>query len=281
LAVPKPEIIWFKNGVKIENDERVQSHDAKGGVYQLSIKNSRKEDTGTYTCKAINEIGEVECSAQLVIEMTPQFLKKLEKLDAVESCEAEWYFQLIGVPKPKIEFSKNNNDVILDEKNYMLIEQEDYMYNLKFKSVKKLDVGNWTCTATNTAGTASCVAKLETLPLTHPKFTKEFSDCRLPENIDNKLEIHVTGIPFPSIEWFKDGILIDTKKTNKYKIERDMSTGAIFLVIYNCKTETDSGIYKVRAYNPGGECSCEGKILVKGNMFCNFFNQIYIIIIIK
>lgn len=252
----------------------MQSHDAKGGVYQLSIKNSRKDDTGVYVCKATNEIGQAECTAQLVIEMAPQFLKKLEKLSAVESCEAEWSFQLIGIPKPNIEFTRNNEafDLAQNQDNYSLEEQEDHVYVIKFKNVTKKDVGNWTCSATNTAGTASCVSKLETVPLTPPAFTKELTDCRLPQDRDNRLEVKVTGVPFPQIEWFKDGQKIDfVAQSNKYKAERDMNTGALILVVYNCQVDSDSGVYKARAFNPGGECSCEAKVTVKGNKQKKYF----------
>jgi hypothetical protein len=216
-----------------------------------------------YVCKAINEIGEAECSAQLVIEMAPQFLKKLEKLDAVESCEAEWTFQLIGIPKPTIEFSRNNETFDLNNELYSLVEQEDYFYTLKFKNVSKKDVGNWTCTASNSAGKVSCVSKLETMPLSPPKFVKELSDCRLPQDCDNTLEVKVTGIPFPQIEWSKDDQILDTK-SDKYTSERDMNNGNLKLIIKGCKIDVDSGLYKARIYNPGGECSSQGNVVVKG-----------------
>ncbi len=273
LAIPKPEISWYKNGKILENDDRIQSHDAKGGVYQLTIKNSRKEDTGTYTCKAINVIGEAECKAQLAIDMPPLFLKKLEKLEAVESCQAHWFFQLIGLPKPKVDFIKNNKEITMDNINYSLIEKEDNIYCLTIHNVNKYDVGTWTCTVSNTAGTTSCIAKLETLPLTPPKFIKELFDCNLAQNVENKLEIHASGIPYPNIEWFKDGILIDFNKSQKYKIDKDMETGAVYLIIKDCKVDDDSGLYTARAVNPGGECSCNAKITIKG-----FFLLIVIIL---
>lgn len=268
LAVPKPTVVWFKDGEAIKSDERVTAHDAKGGVFQLTIKNSRKDDTGVYTCKALNDIGETECIAQLVIEMAPQFLKKLEKLEAVESCSAEWIFQLVGIPKPTIEFALNNNvlDLTANKEFYELEEQEDHYYCLKFHNVRKKDVGNWTCTATNTAGKASCIAKLETLPLTPPKFIIPLPErTRLPHNCDNKLEVKVSGIPFPQIEWFKDGRKIDFKtESNKYKSDRDMISGTLIINIANCTTDLDSGRYKARIFNQGGECECEGDVLVKG-----------------
>lgn len=267
-AVPKPNVIWFKNGEEIVYDDRIQAYDAKGGVYQLSIKNSRKDDTGVYICRAFNEIGQAECTAQLVIEMAPQFLKKLEKLDAVESCEAEWNFQLIGIPKPLVQFSRNNEDIDIEKNQdlYTLEEQEeDHVYTLRFKNVRKKDVGNWTCTASNSAGKTSCIAKLETLPLSAPKFLKELSDIRLPQDADNRIDVKVSGIPFPQIEWFKDSEKLNMQtQSSKYKTERDMNTGTLTLVILNCQTGSDSGLYKARIYNPGGECASEGNVLVKG-----------------
>lgn len=266
--MPKPKIEWLKNGELIKADERISAHDAKGGVYQLLIKNSKKDDTGVYVCRATNEIGQVECTAQLVIEMLPTFLKKLEKLNAVESCDAEWVFQLAGIPKPNIEFIRNNESIDLEKEKdfYILEENEDYLYTLKFTQVRPKDVGNWTCSATNSAGKASCIAKLETLPLSAPKFIKELTDCRLPQDTDNKLEVTVSGVPFPKIEWSKDGKVIDlVGEANKFKCERENKTGTWILFITDCKTDLDSGLYKARIYNPGGECSSEGKVLVKGH----------------
>lgn len=266
-GIPKPQIIWYKNDEAIKTDERIVSHDAKGGVYQLLIKNSRKDDTGVYVCKAVNEIGEAECKANLVIEMMPQFLKKLEKLEAVESCEAVWTFQLIGIPKPNIQFTRNNQTIDLekDKELYTLEESEDYFYHLKFTKVSPKDVGNWTCSATNTAGKASCIGRLETLPLAPPKFIKELNDCRLPHDVDNKLEVKISGLPFPKSEWFKDDQKIDFEsQANKYKCEVDSYNGIVKLVVYNCQTDLDTGNYKVRIYNPGGESSSEGRVTFKG-----------------
>ena len=266
VAFPKPQVIWFKNGEEIQNDDRIQSHDAKGGVYQLIIKNSRKEDTGVYVCKALNDIGQAECSAQLEIEMAPQFLKKLEALHAVESCEADWSFQLIGLPKPNIEFARNGVPIDLNENtDYLIEEQEDNFYCLKFKNVVHKDIGNWTCTASNTAGKVSCVAKLESLPLSAPKFVVGLVDTRMAQDVTNRIEVQVTGVPFPQIEWFKNEIQINMDaQADKYQMERNIKNSTHTLVILNSQIDLDSGLYKARIHNPGGECFSEGNYKIKG-----------------
>jgi hypothetical protein len=109
VGVPKPDVLWYKNGALIDKeDDRVQIHDAKGGVFQLIIKNSQSDDTGEYKCRAVNSVGASECTALLEIEMKPEFVRKLETLHAVESCEAEWAFSVKGLPKPDISFARNN-----------------------------------------------------------------------------------------------------------------------------------------------------------------------------
>lgn len=178
VGVPKPEVVWYKDGVEIDKeDDRIQIHDAKGGVFQLIIKNSQNDDTGEYKCRAVNSVGSAECTAMLEIEMKPEFVRKLETLHAVESCEAEWTFNVKGLPKPDIAFSRNNVPVDMSGgEEYEVVEGEDHEYSLRFKSVQHKDIGSWTCSAVNSAGKASCVAKLETLPLSGPKFVKELTN---------------------------------------------------------------------------------------------------------
>lgn len=264
---PKPVIKWYKDGKEIVSDDRVQANDVKGGVYQLLIKNSRKDDTGIYTCRAENEIGKIECSAELAIEMAPQFTKKLEKLDAVEQCTAEWYFSLIGTPKPTLEITKDNQIIDLSASSdlYKIEEIENKLYCLKFTSITKKDSGTWKINAVNSAGQAATISKLETSPLVPPILIRGLTNTSLPQDVDNKIEVLVNGTPFPKSAWYKDGQKIDfEKQQNKYKLEVDKENGSIRLVIINSQVETDTGLYKVVLSNQGGEINTEGTYTVKG-----------------
>ena len=198
--------------------------------------------------------------------MAPQFLKKLERLDAVEQCEAEWYFQLTGMPKPDLEFSRNGEkiDLAAFPDLYQLDELENKMYCLKFKCVSKKDVGNWSILASNGAGKASTVNRLESLPLAEPTFLKGLTDTRLQQDIDNRIEIIIDGLPFPHVEWFKNEQKINLDGSRKFKTEIIRDQGVARLYILNSKVEDDDGVYKVTISNPGGECSSEGKYTVSG-----------------
>ena len=279
---PKPVVTWYKDGQEIQIVDRIQANDAKGGVYQLVIKNSRKEDTGKYTCKAVNEIGQAECSAELDIESAPNFLQKLERLDAVEDCEAEWHFQLAGLPKPDIEITRDNQlfDLAKNSDLYALEELDNKMYCIRFRKVSKKDAGTWRVSASNTVGRATTLNKLETRPLVPPVLIRGLADSRLPQDVDNKIEILLNGVPFPKCVWFKDGNQIDfTTQAEKYKQEIDPENGLIRLVILDCQTEVDSGVYKAIISSPGGECTTEGTYTVKGFYFFSnkniFLNNLF------
>ena len=72
---------------------------------------------------------------------------------------------------------------------YEVVALGDHAFVLRFASVAHADIGSWTCSAVNSAGKASCVAKLETLPLAAPRFVKELSNSRLAQNVSNRIEV--------------------------------------------------------------------------------------------
>ncbi|XP_075795414.1 myosin-binding protein C, slow-type isoform X5 [Pelodiscus sinensis] len=63
---PKPKITWMKNKVTIVNDPRYRMF-GNQGVCTLEIRKPSPYDGGTYTCKAVNELGEaaVECKLEV------------------------------------------------------------------------------------------------------------------------------------------------------------------------------------------------------------------------
>jgi hypothetical protein len=203
--------------------------------------------------------------------MAPQFTKKLERLDTVEDCEAEWYFQLTGVPKPVIEISRNSEKLDIEALSdlYKLEELDDKMYCLKFKKVSNKDVGNWTIVASNTAGRASSVNRLESLPLAEPVFIKGLTNTQLQQDFDNKVDVIINGLPFPKVEWFKNEVKINFDTSRKYMSEIIKENGIARLYILNSKVDDDNGQYKVVISNQGGECSSEGFFTIKGEMLIN------------
>lgn len=87
---PKLKVEWFRNGVPIAASNRITTmHDF--GYVALNMKYVYPEDSGTYTCRAVNELGEAVTSATLVCQskasllMESQHEEALEKLQALEA----------------------------------------------------------------------------------------------------------------------------------------------------------------------------------------------------
>jgi len=64
---PAPTVTWYRNGVQIESsaDFHVTQH---GDIHSLYIPEVFYEDAGKFTVKARNPGGEIQCTAELIVE---------------------------------------------------------------------------------------------------------------------------------------------------------------------------------------------------------------------
>ena len=66
IGDPKLRVDWLKNGKPIQASNRMSSlHDF--GFVALDLKYTRPDDTGSYTCRAINDLGEANITANLKV----------------------------------------------------------------------------------------------------------------------------------------------------------------------------------------------------------------------
>ncbi|XP_062067255.1 myosin-binding protein H [Lepus europaeus] len=70
-ASPKPKIIWMKNQMNIQGDPKYRAVSDQG-VCTLEIRKPSPFDSGVYTCKAVNALGEasVECRLEIKASAT-------------------------------------------------------------------------------------------------------------------------------------------------------------------------------------------------------------------
>lgn len=86
---PKLKVEWLRNGVPIQASNRLTTmHDF--GYVALNMKYVNPEDAGTYTCRAINELGEASTSATMFVhtkaslQLESQHEGALQKLQHLE-----------------------------------------------------------------------------------------------------------------------------------------------------------------------------------------------------
>uniref|UniRef100_A0A8C0KSQ2 Myosin-binding protein H n=1 Tax=Canis lupus dingo TaxID=286419 RepID=A0A8C0KSQ2_CANLU len=66
-ASPKPKIIWMKNNMDIQGDPKYRAL-SEQGVCTLEIRKPSPFDSGVYTCKAINVLGEASVDCRLEVK---------------------------------------------------------------------------------------------------------------------------------------------------------------------------------------------------------------------
>ncbi|XP_046535674.1 myosin-binding protein H isoform X2 [Equus quagga] len=66
-ASPKPKIIWMKNKMDIQGDPKYRAL-SEQGVCTLEIRKPSPFDSGVYTCKAVNVLGEASVDCRLEVK---------------------------------------------------------------------------------------------------------------------------------------------------------------------------------------------------------------------
>ena len=67
------KVEWFKNGVALQDANRISTLNDFGFV-ALDMKYVRPEDSGTYSCRATNDLGQAVTSATLIVQSRDSFV---------------------------------------------------------------------------------------------------------------------------------------------------------------------------------------------------------------
>ncbi|KAH9498297.1 hypothetical protein Btru_006474 [Bulinus truncatus] len=292
---PEPDVTWYQGKEKMARSDRISFHHEKG-VYRMVIHNLNTKDAGEYRCQAINSYGEAWCSCDLSIiehipegHTKPRFIRELEYMTVTQGSLVRLECAVTGEPKPKIKWYKDRLRIDSDA-HYKIRSYEDGTATLVIEGVDLEDAGSYMCVAENDAGSASSEGKIrvqkvyeerpsQDLATTKldgrsrpdegpvkkyqlhvpPDFTAKLKNKTAPEGSTVRLNCSVTGIPEPSIRWFKDGQEIfdghDYTMRNNY--------GLLSLEIVMAKRSL-AGKYTVEASNIEGTVSCSCNLDVEG-----------------
>uniref|UniRef100_H2MDX8 Hemicentin 2 n=1 Tax=Oryzias latipes TaxID=8090 RepID=H2MDX8_ORYLA len=194
-AIPPPKLSWYKDGRKLTSADGLVLH--PGQV--LQIPRVRKEDTGKYTCKAVNEAGEDHMHFELevlppVIMGTSEFM---EEMGAVVNSTVVLHCEVTGHPAPAISWLKDGQPVYKDSQHHISSD------GTQLQSVQVSDMAGYMCVAENKVGT---VEKLFSLTVQPPTITgpREESVSVIEGHMASLL-CDVQAYPPPEITWTRDG----------------------------------------------------------------------------
>uniref|UniRef100_A0A336ML28 CSON001463 protein n=1 Tax=Culicoides sonorensis TaxID=179676 RepID=A0A336ML28_CULSO len=164
-----------------------------------------------------------------------------------------------GFPTPTIEITKNGNPLEM-ELDRVMISRDLNTVKVELKNVNVNDAGRYSCTVTNPAGSAGCTADLvvkkHVLP---PVFCHRLASTIVTVDDRLNLDVTITGIPEPTVTWFKDEIPL--KDANLSPFKQSKADNSYKLTIEHAQL-SDAGKYMVRATNAGGEARSIADIVI-------------------
>ncbi|XP_053313604.1 leucine-rich repeats and immunoglobulin-like domains protein 2 isoform X2 [Spea bombifrons] len=209
---------WRKNSeilydAEVENFARYQKHGAEVIEYTtvLHLFNVNFTDDGKYQCVITNHFGSNYSSkAKLTVNEMPTFIKTPMDLTIRTGAMARLECAAEGHPLPQIAWQKDGGtDFPAARERRMHVMPEDEV--LFIVNVKIEDMGLYSCTAQNAAGSISTNVTLTVLET--PSFIRPLEDRTVARGETAVLQCIAGGSPAPRLNWTKDdGPLVVTER---------------------------------------------------------------------
>lgn len=238
-AVPPPVITWLKNGERLQATPRIRI--LSGGRY-LQINNADLGDTANYTCVASNIAGKTTREFILTVNVPPSIKSGPQSLvihlnkSTLLECFAE------GVPSPRITWRKDGAVLSGSHARYSVLENGF----LRIQSAQVTDGGRYLCMATSAAGTDR--RRIDLQVHVPPSIAPGPTNISVTVNVQTTLACEATGIPKPSVNWRKNGHLLNVDQNqNSYRL---LSSGSLVII---SPSVDDTATYECTVTNDAGE----------------------------
>uniref|UniRef100_UPI003BB8AA0B leucine-rich repeats and immunoglobulin-like domains protein 1 n=1 Tax=Pogona vitticeps TaxID=103695 RepID=UPI003BB8AA0B len=246
---------------EMENFAHVRARDGVVIEYTtiLHLRHVTFSHEGRYQCIITNHFGSTYShKAQLTVNVLPSFLKTPHDIAARTGTTARLECAAGGHPTPQIAWQKDGGtDFPAARERRMHVMPDDDVFFIT--DVKIEDMGMYSCTAQNSAGSVSANATLtvlETPSLVHP-----LEDRVVSVGETMVLQCKATGSPPPRINWLKgDQALIVTERHH-------FTPGNQLLIVRNVMME-DAGKYTCEISNTVGTERAHSQVSVLPSLGC-------------
>uniref|UniRef100_A0A1I7U001 Immunoglobulin I-set domain protein n=1 Tax=Caenorhabditis tropicalis TaxID=1561998 RepID=A0A1I7U001_9PELO len=240
---PFPAIKWLKNGEEVGNDENIRIVD-QGQTLQILLTDPAH--AGKWSCVAENDAGVKELEMDLDVLTPPVVSVSSENPIKAIGESITLMCNATGNPPPQIKWTKSGV-IIFDAPDGARLSSKNA--RLDIPRLKKTDVGDYTCQALNSAGTAEASISVDVL--VPPEISRDGIDMspRLPAAQTLTLQCLAQGKPPPKLSWTLNGTQI-TGSTRGITI----GTDSTFIQISNVSL-IDKGVYVCLAENVAGSDS--------------------------
>ncbi|KAM7294611.1 hypothetical protein ISCGN_024117 [Ixodes scapularis] len=223
---------WFKDGRRITSNTKLVIEHISGKMATLAIREVAAEDIGNYTCQVSNAIGSDKVTSDLVVTDVPRIqpfnFPKTEQMPkkVIVHCAV-----LEGREPFKFTWLKDGVTLVSGRKLQVKILSEA-LSSLTILDVGAEDIGNYTCTVSNSAGS--------------DRFTSEL--------------LVTEGQQPLTFQWFKDGRPINTNA----KLTIELMSGKMATLTVHEVSAEDIGNYTCQVSNGAGSDKFTSDLVVNG-----------------
>ncbi|KAG7487576.1 hypothetical protein MATL_G00024880, partial [Megalops atlanticus] len=199
-AVPPPTLTWYKDGRPLTSNDKVL---ILPGGRVLQIPRAQAEDSGRYTCVAVNEAGEDSIQYDVRVLLPPSIRGAdgdlPDEVTVLVNKTTMLECQVDGSPTPKISWLKDSQPLTPDSTHRLLSNGR----TLQVLNAQVTDTGRYVCVAENMAGSAE---KSFNLNVHVPPSIVGTNPENVTVVVNNfiSLTCEATGFPPPTLSWLKD-----------------------------------------------------------------------------
>uniref|UniRef100_A0A8D2KTM3 Hemicentin 1 n=1 Tax=Varanus komodoensis TaxID=61221 RepID=A0A8D2KTM3_VARKO len=251
-GTPKPVIKWLHNNRELTGNEPGISVLEDGAL--LVIDSAMPHNNGEYVCVAVNEAGSTERTYDLKVHVPPEIRDqdKVTNASVTINQPISLSCEVSGNPFPIVTWYKDDVQVV--ESSTLQVLNNGKL--LKLLNVASGDAGQYSCKATNIAGSSEKFFAVDVRVPPTIRGADSPGELAVILNQDATLECQVSGSPFPIIQWFKDGKPLFLGDPNIELLDK----GQILYI--KSARRTDKGRYQCSAANSAGKQLKELRVIV-------------------
>ena len=222
---------------------------------ELRLVNLSHHDVGSYQCIVDNVYGATySTKADITVYVFPQFELTPEPETVGGGGSVTLKCSASGYPQPKISWQKDSgSDFPAARERRIKVDPETNTYVIT--NVKAEDMGVYTCTATNLAGSISTNVSISVLDA--PRFVKPMLNKTVSVGETAVLECQASGSPRPSLMWTHNTQQLVTTKRHFLTADNQL------LIIVKVEL-SDAGQYQCVMINDLGTVSGTSQLMVRG-----------------
>lgn len=147
-------VVWLKDNQALPKVPTHYQTSCEKNKHTLEIIKLEAADKGPYVCKASNNVGTAECSMELHVIDKPNFVKLLGPVAAVVGAPLHLECQVDEDTGVTVTWTRDSRKVHQSPECKLSFEDKTVTLDILKATLK--DCGNYVCTVTNEAGSATC-----------------------------------------------------------------------------------------------------------------------------